>query len=64
MKLDTISPKQASEIEQQVSRLLNTLRKAKLFDEPIYLLLQELEQELGEIRRRRFDADNSEYSGY
>jgi len=64
VKFDTISPKQASEIEQQVSKLLNTLRKAKLFDEPIYMSLQELEQELGEIRRSRFDADHSEYSGY
>ncbi len=64
MTIDSLSPKQASEIEQQVSRLLNTLRKAKLFDEPVYTSLQELEQQLGEIRRRRFDEDNTEYSGY
>ena len=64
MNLDPVYPKHRNEIEQLVSKLLATMRKAKVTDDPIYGSLQKLEQELGEVRRGRFDADKSEYFGY
>jgi len=64
VNLAPVSSKHLSELEQLVSQVLATMRKAKLSDETIYATLQEFEQELGSTRRDRFDADNSEYSGY
>ncbi|GAB4509304.1 MAG: hypothetical protein OHK0046_04040 [Anaerolineae bacterium] len=64
MSLEPVSSKYISEIEQQVSQLLASMRKAKLYDEPVYTKLQEFEQKLGEVRRSRFDQKNSEYSDY
>ena len=64
MNLADVSSKHISELEQLVSQALLTMRKAKLSSEPIYVSLQEFEQELGEARRARFDNDNTEYSGY
>ncbi len=64
MNLEAMSSKQISDIEQQVSNLINNMRKAKLNEEPIYAMLQQFERELSEIRRRRFDEKQSEYSSY
>lgn len=64
MNLEAMSPKQISDIEQQVSRLIHDMRKAKLNEEPIYALLQQFEKELSEIRQRRFDEKHSKYSSY
>jgi hypothetical protein len=59
-----LSQKQLSELETQVLNLLVTLRKVKMTNQPVALLLKELEQELGDLRRERYDAANSDYSGY
>lgn len=64
MKLENISQKQLSELENSVRTLLVLLRKVKLQGEPVMEPLQALEKELGEARRKRFDANNSEYHGY
>jgi biotin-(acetyl-CoA carboxylase) ligase len=64
MNLETMSAKQISDIEQQVTNLINNMRKAKLNEEPIFALLQQFEKELSEIRRRRFDEKHSQYSSY
>ena len=40
------------------------MRKAKIQNEPLSEQLRLLEQELGKIRRERFDATNSEYNSY
>jgi hypothetical protein len=64
VNLESVTSKHISELEQLTSQLLISLRKAKLHDDPMYILLQQLEQELGETRRHRFDNENSEYSGY
>lgn len=64
MNIDALSIKDLGKLEQQVTELLTTMRKTKLTNEPIYVLLQSFMQQLGEVRRQRFDADNTEYSGY
>jgi hypothetical protein len=64
MNLDVITSKNRNEIEQLITKLLVTMRKAKITDDPLYSSLQKAEQELGEARRRSFDADSSEYFGY
>jgi hypothetical protein len=62
--VEALSQKQLSELETQTLNLLATLRKAKLTHFPVALLLKELEQELGEIRRQRYDEENSNFIGY
>ncbi|MBZ0296399.1 MAG: hypothetical protein K8L99_27810 [Anaerolineae bacterium] len=64
MNLEAISQKQLSALEQQVRQLLIGLRKAKLDNEPLVASLQQLEERLGQVRRERFDAANSEYHTY
>lgn len=64
MELETISAKLLNELEQHIREVLVTLRKAKLQHEPIALSLYELEQEIGRVRRERFDARNTEYKAY
>ena len=64
MNLENLSRKQLNELEHHVSELLNTMRKAKLQNEPLMESLKLLEHQLGETRRERFDATNSEYQAY
>lgn len=64
MNLENVSSKHLNELEQQLTELHATLRKAGLQGEPIVALLTELEQEIGRARRARYDAANPEYSGY
>lgn len=64
MNIETLSLKELGKLEQQANELLITLRKSKLTNEPIYSTLQLLVQQLGEVRRSRFDAGNTEYTGY
>jgi hypothetical protein len=64
MNLESISAKYVGELEQKVHQLLLTMRKANLHSEPLYASLLELEQELEETRRSRFDKDHSDYEGY
>lgn len=64
MDFDSVSPKHVNELEQQIAQLLKTLRTAKLNQHPVYASLQELEQALGEVRRGRYDKNDSKYSGY
>ncbi len=59
-----LSQKQLSELETQVLNLLVTLRKSRMNNEPVALLLKELEQVLGDVRRERYDAVNSDFVGY
>ena len=64
MNLENLSQKQLNELERRVSELLNTMRKARLQNDPLIEALKLLEHELGETRRERFDAANSEYHTY
>ena len=64
MDLEPVSIKHLNELEQLVTKLLATMRKAKLNEDPIYASLQALEQTLGESRRDRFDQTHAEYSSY
>ncbi|MDX1990817.1 MAG: hypothetical protein SF029_00410 [bacterium] len=64
MNLEPVSTKHMNEMEQLVNQLLDTMRKAKLQDNPAYRSLQQLGQELGESRRNRFDSKHSQYSDY
>ena len=64
METHQLSTKHVNGLEQQVMQILKTLRTAKLHNHPIYASLQELEQELGEARRSRYDENHSKYSGY
>jgi septal ring factor EnvC (AmiA/AmiB activator) len=64
MNLENVSQKQLNELERMISELLAAMRKAKLHTEPIAKDLQQLEAQLGEMRRQRFDSTNSEYHSY
>jgi len=64
MNLETVTNKQLNELELCVRELLATIRKAKIQNEPLVELLKLFEQELGEVRRDRFDATNTEYHTY
>ena len=64
MDLESLSPKLCNDLEQQITELLKTMRRAKLQQYPIYASLQELEQALCEIRRTRYDENNTKYTGY
>ena len=64
MNLETIPRKQLNDLEYCVRELLATMRKAKLWNDPLAESLKLFEQELGEVRRERFDAANSEYHAY
>lgn len=64
MDLDSLTPKHSNELEQMITQLLKTMRSAKLQNMPVYAALQELEQQLGEARRNRYDQNNSKYIGY
>ncbi len=64
MNLDNASQKQLNELEQLTRQMLVVLRQAKLHDEPLSKSLYELEQQLGDIRRQRFDAANPQDHSY
>ncbi len=64
MNLEQISQKHRNDLEIQVRELQNTLRKAKLYDEPIMEMLRQLEQRLSDARRKSFDSATSDYQGY
>lgn len=64
MDLSSLSNKQCNDLEQQLTELLKTMRKAKLQQYPLYTSLQELEQALCEARRNRYDKNTSKYVGY
>lgn len=64
MDLDPVLLKHINTLEQEITEILKTMRTAKLNQHPAYAVLQELEQELGEARRGRFDKKDSRYSGY
>ena len=64
MDLSNISSKHSNELEQTITHLLKTMRNAKLHETPLYLELQTLEQALGELRRARYDVNNSKFVGY
>ena len=64
MNLETISRKQLNELESRVRELLVTMRKAKLQYDPVAESLKSFEQELGNARRERFDAENLEYGTF
>jgi len=64
MNLETVTPKHLNELEHLLRELLLVMRKANLQNEPIAKSLQDLELEVGQVRRARFDASNPEYTGY
>ena len=64
MQLETVSSKHINDLEQLALELMNVLRKAGLHNEPFAKGLHDFEDELGQARRARFDAANSEYASY
>jgi hypothetical protein len=64
MDLESVSQKHLNELEVRVTELLLLLKKAKIQDENIIAILRQLETELGQARRDRFDGVTKEYSGY
>ncbi|HEX3052392.1 MAG TPA: hypothetical protein VHP83_17155 [Aggregatilineaceae bacterium] len=64
MDLDTVSTKHINELENLVKDLLAAMRKAKLQKDPLGEHLRLFEQELGDVRRQRFDAANPDYEPY
>jgi hypothetical protein len=64
MQLETVSSKHINDLEQLALELIHVLRKAGLHNEPFAKALHEFEEELGKVRRARFDATNSEYASY
>ena len=64
MNLEHIPQKQLGELERLTREMQDALRKAKLQDEPLLESLRLFEQELSELRRKRFDETNPEYRGY
>ncbi len=64
MELGEVSIKQLSELEQQITQLLKTMRNAKLNEDDVYTQLQKFEQDISKERRERFDENNSRYNGY
>lgn len=64
MDLESVSQKHLNELEVRVTELLLLLKKAKIQDENIIAALRQLETELGQARRDRFDGVTKEYSGY
>lgn len=64
MNLQGVSPKQLNDLELRIRELLLAMRKANLHNEAVFDSLSELERELAQTRRERFDAANPEYSGY
>lgn len=64
MDLEAVPQKQINELEHLVKDLLIAMRKAKLQREPLAESLRLLEQQLGDLRRKRYDEENSKYSLY
>ncbi|MFN8380247.1 MAG: hypothetical protein U0452_16430 [Anaerolineae bacterium] len=64
MQLENVSSKLINELEQLAQELQQVLRKAGLQNDPFAKALHDFEDELGQARRARFDAANSEYAGY
>jgi hypothetical protein len=58
MDLEPVSQKQVNELERLVKELLVAMRKARLQSEPLAENLRLFEQELGDLRRKRFDEAN------
>lgn len=64
MDVETVSLDYINQLEQEIAYVLKTMRRAKIQDHPAYTTLFDLEQELGDERRRRFDSENAEFSSY
>jgi len=64
MDLEAVPQKQIDELEHLVKNLLIAMRKAKLHREPLAESLRLFDQQLGDLRRKRYDEANSEYSHY
>ncbi len=64
MNLETVSQKHVNELEILVKELLIAMRKAKLEKEPLGEYLRRFDQELGDVRRERFDGMHPEYKVY
>lgn len=64
MDLNELSQKHLNDMERQITELLSTMQKAKYDDPDLIAALKKLEQDLGNARRARFDADDSQYRSY
>jgi hypothetical protein len=64
VNLENITTKQLNDLELRVTELISALRKAKVQHPSLMESLKLFEQELGELRRHRYDASNSEYKSY
>jgi hypothetical protein len=64
VNLENVTPKQLNDLELTIRELLLIMRKANLHNEPIAASLYQLELEVGQVRRDRFDTANPEYKGY
>lgn len=64
MNLEPVSSKNLNELERLLREIQVVMRKAGLHHEPVAKAIYELELEVGQVRRTRFDAVNPEYKGY
>lgn len=64
MNLEHITSKQLNDLELRVTELISAMRKAKIQNPSLMESLKLFENELGELRRERYDASNSEYESY
>ena len=64
MNLENLSRKQLNDLELQSRQLIETMRKARLQDDPLFESLDMLTQKLERMRHEQFDEANSEYHTY
>ncbi len=64
MNLENLSRKQLNDLELQSRQLIETMRKARLQDDPLFESLDMLTQKLEKMRHEQFDEANSEYHTY
>ncbi len=64
MNFEEVNNKQLMDLERLGKELLESLRKAKLGDEPFYKELAKMIEETEVTRRARFDASDNGYKGF
>jgi hypothetical protein len=64
VNLDGVSDKHLHELERLTKELLEVMRRGKLLDEPLTVLLRLLKSQAEDARRKRYDEVNPEFRGY
>jgi hypothetical protein len=64
MNLESLTDKQLHEMERLLTELTHLMKQAKLTEDPLHAALTQLKYEAGTLRQKRFDENDSRYSGY